>query len=297
MLFATINTFFLSFSLYEFLSEFCFKWIFFILSDNILACPSIKIFGIKTSIFLPTISDFKYPNKLTRLLVHCPMVHSPFSFEVAYKIKSGFSKSASIIFPCKFFSPCFLLSRWCWCSSFNFLVISSLFFLFHKISFKNLQYNWIIPWFSESIFFDFNSLSHKLFISFKYKFNFWPKLYNLIVFKLFVTFVAKIPQNSPYNLVLFSIKYFNLLYFWERASISCSKLFDSFESEIWFLIFFISWDNTYVIKFSKCVFALFWTKEIFVLTELRLNLLLKLNWIKYSINLGEEGNLFIPKLK
>ena len=52
------------------------------------------------------------------------------------------------------------------------------------------------------------------------------------VFKLLVILVAKIPQNSPYNLVLFSIRYFNLLYFCVRASISCSKLFDSFESEI-----------------------------------------------------------------
>ena len=162
----------------------------------------------------------------------------------------------------------FLASWWRWCSSFNFFWISSLLFLSHNISFKKREYNWATLWFSNSIFFPFNWFSHISFISFKYLFNFSPKLYNLIVFKLLVTFVANIPQNSPYNLVLFSIKNFRRWYFWAIASISCSA---SPSSPNLFFILLMSCSIEKIIKSWIIEFVKRWIFPKWVLTALRLN--------------------------
>ncbi len=57
------------------------------------------MFGIKTSMDFPIISDFSKPNKLVKLFELCIIVHFPLSFELQKNIKSWFSKTASKLFP------------------------------------------------------------------------------------------------------------------------------------------------------------------------------------------------------
>ena len=80
---------------------------------------------------------------------------------------------------------------------------------FCNILFIKVEYNCNIFCNSCPNFLSFKSL-HNFSISFKYLLILCPIRNNLFKFKLCVKLVARIPQNSPYNLVLVSINILNL---------------------------------------------------------------------------------------